>query len=551
MRFRIILAALTVATAAGPTAAQTDVFVPASDPLKAWRPDPNPIAEALRRPAGRQGVTCWWLGNSAFAVQMGEKVILTDPVISTASDDTPLRSEMGWRPDGPGEWLRPAWECDRHVALRRRIPLLAREAPRADLVVVSHAHEDHAGSKSLRTLTRRTEAIFCGPAEVGRKLRSLGIPAARIVTGRPGDRKTVAGVDVQWTYAAHGGESACCGFLLRHGGSSVFYPGDTNTTERIDSLEDVDVLLLPIPEQYLGGERGAKLADALDAGCVIPCHYRTYDIPGEPGEVGWLGGDPREVARRMKRPERLVDVFQGQGVRYLDGKSTVIRTPNPRLLHEQAWPAPEEVTLDGKLDEWARARWTIRLTPRAATPWGDDAARVAVMWDQQHLYIAFDVRDRDVQSKHTGEDVSVWEDDCIEIDVDPKLEQTPVFSKTCRIYHVTPAGATQDAAGSESGAKVESWDSAAKWGVAVRGTLNDASDTDEGYVVEMAIPFKEWDVTPAAGKRVAIDFVVLDTDAEGRGYYYDWADIAHVQTPSDWGVVELAAPAEPPVKREE
>ncbi|HUU60645.1 MAG TPA: sugar-binding protein, partial [Phycisphaerae bacterium] len=351
--------------------------------------------------------------------------------------------------------------------------------------------------------------------------------------------KTLGGIEVEWTYAKHGPETSCCGFLLRYQGKSILYTGDTSTTERIKDLKDVDLLLLPIPEQYMGGQRGAEFADAVAAGFVLPCHYNTYDIPGEKGNAGWLGGDPEAVRRHMKRPERLIKLLQGQALHIEDGKATVVRPPNPRQLREQAWWASRPVKIDGDLADWQQARWTIRLRPRVDTPWATDTARAAALWDREFLYLAVDVRDEDVRADESGHDPPVWKDDCVEVDVDPQCEQTTLFAATDRIYHVTPRNAVHDASGSATGDKVEKWDSKFGHAVKVHGTLNDSKDTDRGYVVEMAIPWSELGVTPEPGRKIAIDFAVLDRDEGKRGYYYDWANLVHVQVPVNWGVIEL------------
>ncbi|HUU23579.1 MAG TPA: carbohydrate-binding family 9-like protein, partial [Phycisphaerae bacterium] len=245
------------------------------------------------------------------------------------------------------------------------------------------------------------------------------------------------------------------------------------------------------------------------------------------------------VRRHMKRPERLIKLLQGQALHIEDGKATVVRPPNPRQLREQAWWASRPVKIDGDLADWQQARWTIRLRPRVDTPWATDTARAAALWDREFLYLAVDVRDEDVRADQSGHDPPVWKDDCVEVDIDPQCEQTELFIANDRIYHVTARNVVHDASGSATGDKVEKWDSKFGHAVKVHGTLNDSKDTDRGYVVEMAIPWSELGVTPEPGRKIAIDFAVLDRDEGKRGYYYDWADLVHVQVPVNWGVIEL------------
>ena len=275
--------------------AQVTATIPSVDPhALRGRPDPNVVAESLKAAAKHRDITAWWVGNSGFAVQMDDKVVLTDPVIELARDWDPLGSEMGWRTWNSklGEWLQPVWQCDLMVPLRFRMPLLAREVAQCDLVVVSHAHEDHGAAKTLWILGQQTDAHFCGPHDMRQKFLDVGIPEDRIHVNLPGRTENIAGLNVEWTYATHGPPSYASGYLVDDGKNRVYYTGDNSTIEPhpdfppIMEFQDIDLLILPAPLQYMGGERGAKLANAIDASFVLPSHYNTYDPVGpEPG--GW------------------------------------------------------------------------------------------------------------------------------------------------------------------------------------------------------------------------------------------------------------------------
>lgn len=527
--------------------AQVTVTVPDVDPhVPVGRPQPNVIVESLKAAGMHRGITAWWVGNSGFAVQIGNKVVLTDPVIELARDSDPLGSEMGYRKAGPGEWLQPVWQCDNVVPLRFRMPLLAREVPQCDLVVVSHAHEDHGAAKTLRVLGQQTKAHFCGPLEMKQKFLDVGISEDRIHVALPGQIRTIAGMNVEWTYAVHGPPTYASGYLVDDGENRVYYTGDNSTIEKhpdfphIMEFRDIDLLILPAPLQYMGGERGAKLANAIDASFVLPSHFNTYDIPDENLSGGWLGGDPEEMRPHMKHPERLMRPLQGQGLHIAEGEGKLIMNPNPRQLREQAWPAYGEIKIDGDLMDWQRARWTIMLRPRILTPWGTDSARCAVLWDDQNLYVAFDVKDSDLQGGVQDRDANVFADDCVEVNIDPHGDRPEQMEKNDYYYTITVGNVVSDASGPRED---KTWNSKFRHAVTQRGTLNNSEDGDSGYSVELAFPWKELGIRPHAGMKIPIDFLVGDRDDDQQNYYYDWAELRSPQAPVNWGEIELVGRA--------
>lgn len=556
--------------------AQETVTVPSVDPhAPRGRPEPNVIAESLKAAGTHRGITAWWLSNSGFAVQIGNKVVLTDPVIELARDWDPLGSEMGWRTWNRqlGEWLQPVWQSDLVVPLRFRLPLLAREVPQCDLVVVSHAHEDHGAAKTLRILGQQTNAHFCGPHDMKQKFLDVGIPEDRIHVNLPGRKEKIAGLDVEWTYAVHGPPSYSSGYLVDDGQNRVYYTGDHSTNEKHPDFphnmkfRDIDLLILPAPLQYMGGERGAKLANAIDASFVLPSHYNTYEPVGsEPngsskvpplhpfvlssrfdlqpskGKMvsGWLGGDPELMRPHMRHPERLVRLLQGEGLRIEGRSGKVIRFPNPRQLYDQAWPAYGKIEIDGALDDWQRARWTIRLRPRCLTTWGTDTARCAVQWDEENLYVAFDVRDTDLTGRVKQRDGSVFNDDCVEVNLDPHGDRPEKLTRDDYIFTITVGNVVSDASGP---GEDKTWNSNFRHAVRQGGTLNNSQDGDTGYTVELAFPWQDLGIRPKVGMKIPIDFIVGDRDDGKKSYYYDWAELRSPQTPVNWGEIELVGRA--------
>lgn len=223
------------------------------------------------------GVTAWWLGNAGFAVNAAGRVVLIDAVIEPASEDDPMTSEIG-------------------LPLLAPLPLRARDLSRADVVLITHDDGDHLAPRTVPELISRTRAAFVGTERTARKLRELGLPEERLLVATYGQRLRVGDIAITPTPARHQedqGHTArgdCCGFIWTAAGVTFWHPNDTDLLQEHLAVRGVDVLLLPIAPHVLGTEGGIRLANAIGAPHVIPCHYGTYDT-----DLFWCVGDPEAV----------------------------------------------------------------------------------------------------------------------------------------------------------------------------------------------------------------------------------------------------------------
>ncbi|MGE0792290.1 MAG: carbohydrate-binding family 9-like protein [Sandaracinaceae bacterium] len=180
-------------------------------------------------------------------------------------------------------------------------------------------------------------------------------------------------------------------------------------------------------------------------------------------------------------------------------------------------------TIDGRLDDavWQRAASTERfvntMTGAAATP--ETTAKIA--WDDARLYVAFEVADDRLRASLRGHDPHLWEQDTVEIMVDPdgdgrnyfELQLAPsdqVFDTRYDARRVPQPFGHVD------------WDSGLEGACALRGTLDDDTD-DEGYTAEIAIPWGAFHAgtppadPPHAGDEWRVALYVLDLRADGQG----------------------------------
>ena len=213
--------------------------------------------------------------------------------------------------------------------------------------------------------------------------------------------------------------------------------------------------------------------------------------------------------------------------------------------------AGEPVKLDGKLDDavWTGASSVSLVNTMTGVPEPPKTA-VKTAWDEENLYIAYVVDDDYLRSSFTQDDDHLWEQDCVEVMVDPDGDEKNYFE-----LQVSPANKHFDT-------RYESrrtprpyghidFNSGLKSGVSVRGTLND-EEADEGYTVELAIPWTAFAMgepkheKPTANSTWRLNFFVLDARSEHDQRAVGWSPprVGDFHVPRRFGMV-VFDPAKP------
>lgn len=153
------------------------------------------------------------------------------------------------------------------------------------------------------------------------------------------------------------------------------------------------------------------------------------------------------------------------------------------------------VRVDGRADEdaWRDAVWTeafvdIRGDTVARPPL---ATRARLLWDDQYLYVHADMEEPHIWATLTEHDDIVWQENDFEVFLDPDGNGLDYFE-----VEVNALGVVLDLFMEEpywmGGSAELGWDSPGlQVGVGLSGTLNDPSDRDAGWSVEMAIPWAD------------------------------------------------------------
>ncbi|TMQ65911.1 MAG: MBL fold metallo-hydrolase [Candidatus Eisenbacteria bacterium] len=240
MRSRSWLAVVLVSAAGAGYVAPTNAKL-AIDPL--LYPEPP-----------RNAITFW--GHACAYIDIGGFGIVTDPVFAR-----------------------------RYAVIRRRlIAAPPRESfDQAEVVLISHAHQDHLNPKTLARFTPGT-IVLC-PRPAAKYVAGLGL---RVLVMRPGDEFDFPGGTIVAVAAHHPGgrhslkarsDGRALGYIIRGPRNTIYYSGDTDYFPGIAAIGSKyrpDIALLNI-NAHLHSEDAVFAIAGLGMPSVVPMHLGAYD----------------------------------------------------------------------------------------------------------------------------------------------------------------------------------------------------------------------------------------------------------------------------------
>jgi hypothetical protein len=164
--------------------------------------------------------------------------------------------------------------------------------------------------------------------------------------------------------------------------------------------------------------------------------------------------------------------------------------PIPRYEVKRASSAP---TIDGKLDEaaWSQASAPITLQFLWDSQTGAKQKTAArLLWDAQALYLGFEADDADITARFLQRDDPTYRDDAVEIFINPDPKQEAVYYG----FEMNARGVLYDYLNYNSRTLFKRFDATGMTiATAIRGTLNVPGDTDQGWTLEAAIPWANFE----------------------------------------------------------
>ncbi len=225
--------------------------------------------------------------------------------------------------------------------------------------------------------------------------------------------------------------------------------------------------------------------------------------------------------------------------------------------------APHAPKFDGAMGDpaWSMAEWSAAFEdiegPSQPHPPFD--TRVKMLWDDDHLYIGAQMEEPNLWATLTEHDCVIYNDHDFEVFVDPDGDSHGYYE-----LEVNALGTTWDLLLEkpyrDDGHADNSWEiEGLVCKVGLRGTLNDPSDRDDGWTLELAIPWGAFSkhanmpLPPRPGDRWRINFSRVEWDLEvvdgayrrvpGRPEHnWVWSPqgVIDMHRPELWGLVEFA-----------
>jgi len=215
-----------------------------------------------------------WTGMAGLLVNTRGTILFVDPLIVASERDDEQYSETGLRLLAP-------------------LPIEAKDVPRADVVMYTHAEDDHCGKATARVFEENLQPTFFGPPPVFERLAEVGIDTSRRRIARDFETQRFGDVAVTVTPALHDHDATnpwkrgdCVGYLIRTPDGSVWHPGDSRLIDELLAFRDVDVLLWDVTldcPAHLCPPGSAALAKSAGAKTLLAYHYGTMEAPERGG----------------------------------------------------------------------------------------------------------------------------------------------------------------------------------------------------------------------------------------------------------------------------
>lgn len=188
-----------------------------------------------------------------------------------------------------------------------------------------------------------------------------------------------------------------------------------------------------------------------------------------------------------------------------------------------------DFTIDGKANEtaWHTAQWSssfVNINDNGETPHLD--TRFKMLWDSLNLYVYVQMEEPHVWAKLKKRDTVIFYDNDIELFIDPNGDTHQYYEIEINAFN-TLWDLLLTRPYRDKGVAINNWDiNGGEFATHIEGTINDPSDQDDFWAVEMALPWsvlKELNtkgLKPKAGDVWRMNFsrVQWDTETVMGGY---------------------------------
>ena len=216
--------------------------------------------------------------------------------------------------------------------------------------------------------------------------------------------------------------------------------------------------------------------------------------------------------------------------------------------------SPHQINIAGDLsdDAWKLARWSEDFVDiegkETLKPWFK--TRMKMLWDDEFLYIAAELEEPHLWATLKDHDSVIFHDHDFEVFIDPDGDNHQYYE-----YEINAFGTDWDLRlvkpYRDGGPALNEWEiPGLRKAIALNGTINNPKDTDKGWTIELAFPWKvlgeyaQCDCPPKVGQQWRINFSRVEWDLRVvAGQYQKVPDHAeHNWVWSSQGAIDMHRP---------
>ena len=179
------------------------------------------------------------------------------------------------------------------------------DLPEADLILITHAHEDHFVPADIKKVQGRKTTILA-PADVAKEL------SGNVKSVKPGERPEAAGIKIETVPAYnivegrtenHPKRNNWVGYLMALDGQTYYHAGDTDNLPELQRLR-TNVAFVPIGGGGFTMDVGeaATLVKAMKPQLAVPMHFGFFPGAGRASDGKRFEQEAKPVAVTILTP---------------------------------------------------------------------------------------------------------------------------------------------------------------------------------------------------------------------------------------------------------
>ncbi|MFV0395755.1 MAG: MBL fold metallo-hydrolase [Coprobacillaceae bacterium] len=234
----------------------------------------------------------YWLGNASIFINSYGSTAMIDPLLE--GFDMPLLIDM---------------------------PILPKDVPQLDAVLLTHCDNDHFSRKTCRDLASVTKE-YHAPHYVKELLKEENIDG---IGHDIKDSFSIGNMQITLTPADHAWQNEkekyrtireyrsedYCGFWIETKDGTIWLPGDSRLMKEQLEMPEPDVILFDFSDNswHIGLDNAITLANNYPNSHLILIHWGSVDAP----EMDAFNGNPESLKGRVVNEERIHILAPGEG----------------------------------------------------------------------------------------------------------------------------------------------------------------------------------------------------------------------------------------------